>query len=233
MSSSDNSFCNVSEPGPITENTVYSGVITKLRSLEEKSDNKEYHKHILNDGAKYLKELIVIIEKNKDNTMDRKTAVSIEDGFKAFLKALVKIEMKELFENDSVTAYEIFYLYIHLFNLTGMKNYFKRVQVQIFVNLLYEESISIILQVIAFTVAYCKFTLADLEKPLNNQPLLLLMLNFIKDELEPDSSITYSTVSQLILSFIWNYADKTVLIPNLIKIGYPEAILKWLSIIDR
>jgi hypothetical protein len=228
MSSSNHNSSNTNE-----ENTIYSNVINKLRSLDDKSDTKSYQKHIFNDGAKYLMELIVLIEENKDEPMNRKIALSIEDGFKIFLKGLAKINMKELFENDSMGAYEIFYSYIDLFNLSGIKNYFKRIQMQFFIKLLYEECLSIILQIIGLTVAYCKFTRTDLEKPLDNQKSLLLMIHFLKDELEPNSSLPYSTISDLILSFLWNYADKTMIIPNLIKTGYPESVLKWLSIIDR
>ncbi len=180
-----------------------------------------------------MTELIEAIEEHKDNAMDRETAILIECGFQSFINTLINAKMDELFKNDSTSAYEVFYSYIHLLNLSGMKNYLKRLDMHVFIKVLYGQFISSILGVIAFAVAYSKLTVADLKEPLDNQEPLLLMLNFIKDELESESSSTYSTVAESILSFVWNYADKTIIVPNLIKVGYPEAVLKWLSVIER
>jgi hypothetical protein len=222
-----------SEPVEESENNVYSDVLTKLQSLQDKSEKGEHNRNILNDGAKYMAELIVTIEEHKDNTMSRETDLSIENGLQTFLKVLGNIDMKELFEKDSAAAYETFYLYLNLFNLTGVKNYLKRLNMQDFIKVLYEEFATVALSMIAFTLAFCKLTVADLKEPLDNQELFLLMLNFMKDELEADSSSAYSTVTELILAFIWNYSDKTVAVPNLIKVGYPEAVLKWIALRDR
>jgi len=230
---SSNDLQDGSEPMEKSETNVYSDVLTKLQSLQDKSENEEYHRNILNDGAKYIAELIVVIEEHKDNTMSRETALSIENGIQTFLEALGNINMKELFENDSDASYETFYLYINLFNLTGMKNYLKRAQMQNFIKTLYEEFATVILSVVAFGLTYCKLTVADLKEPLDNQELFLLLLNFMKDELEAESTSAASTITELILAFIWNYSDKTVAVPNLIKVGYPEAVLKWITIGDR
>jgi hypothetical protein len=232
-SSSNSNLPDASESEVKLEDKVYSDVLTKLRNLQEKSEKKEYRKNVLNNGAKYMGELIVIIEEHKDKMMSRQTASSINNGFNIFLEALGDIHANELFENDSAYAYETFYSYINLFNLSGMKNLLKRLHMKAFVKIFYQQFASVILHVIAVAVAYSKFTVADLIEPLDNQETLLLMLNFIKDELDPNSSFTYSTVTDLILAFLWNYADKTVVVPNLIKVGYPEAVLRWLSVTDK
>jgi len=232
-SPSSNDLYGASESVERLENNIYSDVLTKLQSLQDKSEKEEYSRNILNDGAKYMATLIEVMEEHKDNIMSHETALSIENGIQIFLKALDNINMKELFENDSTAAYETFYLYINLFNLTGMKNYLKRLNIQDFIKMLYEELATVALSVIAFALAYCKLTVADLKEPLDNQELFLLMLNFMKNELETDSSSTCSTITELILAFLWNYADKTVVVPNLIKVGYPEAVLKWITIRDR
>jgi hypothetical protein len=224
---------DASEPMMELKNAGYSDILTKLRNLQDKSEQTEYAKNVLIDGAKYMTELIEAIEEHKDNAMDRETAILIECGFQSFINALINAKMDELFKNDSTSAYEVFYSYIHLLNLSGMKNYLKRLDMHVFIKVLYGQFISSILGVTAFAVAYAKLTVADLKEPLDNQEPLLLMLNFIKDELESESSSTYSTVAESILSFVWNYADKTIIVPNLIKVGYPEAVLKWLSVIER
>jgi hypothetical protein len=114
-----------------------------------------------------------------------------------------------------------------------MKTYLKRLDMQVYVKILYEQFAKVILYVITLAASYSKLTIADLKEPLDNQEVLLLMLKFMKADLEPDSASTYSHITYLILFFSWNYSDKTVVVPNLIKIGYPEAALKWLSVSNR
>lgn len=217
----------------LNEVSEYSDVLTKLRNLHDKSKNEEYRKNIMIDGAKYLTELIRIMEENKDSSMSQDIAISIESRINLFLNAVSNIEMMDLFNEDSNYAYEIFYLYINLFNLSAFKNYLKRLKLNYFFQILYGNLSMIILQLSAVALFACKLTIDDLKEPLDNQESLLLMLNFMKNEFESDSSSIYSKTTESILSFIWNYSDKTVIIPNLIKIGYPEAILKWFSIIDK
>jgi hypothetical protein len=222
-----------SDPEAGLEDKVYSDVLTKLRSLQDGSEKGEYSRTVLSDGAKSMRELIELIEKHKDNTMSQETVLSIRNRLKAFIHVLNNIGMDELFKKDSSAAYEIFYSYINLFNLTGMKNYLKRLYMQVYVKILYKQFASVILQVIELASIYYKFTIADIKEPLDNQELLLLMLKFMKADLEPDSASTYSSITHSILSFLWNYSDKTVVVPNLIKTGYPEAVLKWLSVSNR
>ena len=46
-------------------------------------------------------------------------------------------------------------------------------------------------------------------------------------------SSKYSSSTHAILSNLLNYSNETFLVPSLIKTGYPEALLKWLSSILR
>ena len=237
MSDQSNSSSSGSDdenkPVSNSENNVYSNVLTKLEGLRGKSEEEKQHRDVLIDGGTYLEELIATMEEHKNSTIDRETAILIENGLKAFLEGLGSIKMNELFGNSSVSAYEVFYSYIKLLNQTGMKNYLKRLKMNAFVKVLYGELIAIILQVIGLALTSTQFTMADLKEPLDNQELFQLMLNFVKVDLESDSSSTYSTISELILMCIWNYSDKTVVVPNLVKVGYPEAVIKWLSIANR
>jgi hypothetical protein len=221
------------EPSAMLKNEVYSNVLSKLRSLQDKSDQEECRIDVLKDGATYIAELIVAIEEDKNSTMSKETALSIERGFSAFTTALGNIEINTFFANDSASAYETFYTYMHLLNLTGMKNYLKQLDMNKLVKILYGEVASIIFNVIVLAVTYSKFTIVDLKEPLDNQEPLQLMLHFVKDDLAPDSSRRYSIVKEFILMFLWNYSDKTVIVPNLIKARYPEAVLERLSLINR
>ena len=215
------------------QNNGYSKVLTKLEGLRDKLEREKHRRNVLIGGATYLEELIATIEEHKNSTMDREIAILIKNGLNAFLKGLSNIKMNELFKNGSVSANEVFYSYIKLLNQTGLNNYLKRLEMNDFVKDLYEEFITAILEVIQAAFPNIQFTIADLKEPSDNQELLELMLNFVKVDFEPDSPSTDSTISELILGFIWNYSDKTVVVPNLIKVGCSEAVIKWLSITNR
>ena len=211
--------------------SVYSDILTKLRNLHEMSQKQEYYRDVLNDGAKYITELIVLIEEQKDNTMDQETTSTIKNGFQKFMQDLVRINTKDLFTNDLAYTKETFYSYMNIFNLSAMKNYFQRSEMQKSIKILYGEFLSLIFSVISSTVTHCKFTVVDLEEPRNNREILQLMLNYMKAELDSDSSLPYSTTTKLILNFLWIYSDKTVVVPNLIEVGYSQAFLKWLEVL--
>jgi hypothetical protein len=218
---------------PNSSSNGLDDVLTKLQSLEDKSKQEECRIDVLKDGATYIAELIVAIEDGKNSTMTEKTALSIKHGFTAITTALSNIQINSFFSNDLASAYEMFYTYMHLLNLTGMKNYLKQLDMNTLVRFHYGEFASVILHVIGLAAIYPIFTIADLKEPLDNQEPLQLMLHFVKDDLEADSSSTYSTVKELILTFLWNYSDKTVIVPNLIKAGCPEAILERLTLMNR
>ena len=46
-------------------------------------------------------------------------------------------------------------------------------------------------------------------------------------------SSNYSLSTSIMLRNLLNYSNETILVPNLIKTNYPEALLKWLSSIVR
>ncbi|CAF4325184.1 unnamed protein product, partial [Adineta steineri] len=140
--------------------------------------------------------------------------------------------MHALFKADSVFTYDIFYLYIRLLNLPGMKILLKHSDTENYTKLVYEQLAAIILFCMTATSSHAKFTIFDLQESHNNQEILLLLLNYIKSDFESDLSSNYTHTTQLILTFLRSYSDKTIVVPNLIKTGYPEAILKWLTIVD-
>ncbi|CAF1478853.1 unnamed protein product [Adineta steineri] len=208
---------------------VFSNVLTKLQNLQYTNENEASRRHILSNGATFFEEFIILLDKN---TVDNEIFSKIEKTFQTFIQLLDSINMHALFKADSVFTYDIFYLYIRLLNLPGMKILLKRSDTENYTKLVYEQLAAIILFCMTATSSHAKFTVFDLQESHNNQEILLLLLNYIKSDFESDLSLNYTHTTQLILTFLWSYSDKTIVVPNLIKTGYPEAILKWLTIVD-
>ena len=211
------------------ENSVYSDTLAKLINLHQLSDNEENHRNVLNDGAKYLSELITVMDEHKDETLTQETAVIIEEAFQSFANGVCQISIKDSYENDSKSAKECFYSYLNLLNLPPMKRYFQREEIQQFHHILYGEFLSSIFWLATEIMFSCNFSIVDLEEPRDSREIFLLMLDYMKGEFDPGSTLPYSTTTQLILSCLWNYADRTIVVPNLIKTGYPQAVLQWIS----
>ena len=226
---SEDQSVNVDESETKPEQVLYSDVLAKLTNLQELSSHVDNHRRVLNGGAEYMSELITVMDEHKDETMDQPTAMRIQKGFRAFVNGVCQINMKDLFENDSTAAKESFYYYFNLLKLSAMKRFFQREDLQKFHNVLYGEFLSIIFPIATLLISSCKFTVADLEPPQNNREIFELLLNYIKGELDPGSTLPYSKTTDLILSCLWNYSDKTIVVSNLIQVGYSQAVLQWIS----
>ena len=218
---------------PTGNDGIFSDILTKLASLKVQSQKEEFRKSSLKEGATYLKEFINLMEKHSKDDMIVKHCLTAETGSSLIIDSLNDVRMGKLFESDSDYAYDIFCLYIDLCMLSGIKYFLKRIDMDHSIQLFYKQCVAIILHIIVLAVSYTKFTINDLQQPLDNHESLLLMLNYIKDDLEINSEATYSNTTDSILSFLWNYADKTIIVPNLIKAGYPKAVLNWLSIVCK
>lgn len=205
--------------------SIYSTILDKFTHLNDLSNDQI----VLQNGIEYLKELLIIMDEHQMDSIDKQTALAIEEGIQAFLKSLTRINLNQLFENDSTLAKQFFYSYFDLFHLSPMKNYFQRKQIERLFNLLYTQVISILLSTMTVLILSCKFTREDLEESKNNRDIFVLMLNYMKEELDPHSSLSYSVITKLTFSFLWIYADKTVLIPNLLQVGFHQSIVQWLN----
>ena len=83
----------------------------------------------------------------KDDPMNKETVLTIEKRVQALLTSLTRINLVKLFENDSISAKQLFYSYLNLLNLSPMKSYFQRQQMQQFLSIPYVEFLSIILSI--------------------------------------------------------------------------------------
>jgi hypothetical protein len=211
---------------------IFSDVLAKLRNLVNKSDEENQDVVVLSDGATIFTELINLTEDRKVD-VSREIVILVANVFERFKDALFDIKMDKLLKNDSVCANKIFYLYFDLLKLSGIQNYFKHDETHgEYAKNLFQQFVLVIFVVLTMSVPFCMLTTSDSKSLCDNCEIFSLILNFLKTDIT-EASTSYTPVTNIILLFLWNYADKTVVVPSLIKTGYSEAVLKWLSIAGR
>jgi len=105
--------------------------------------------------------------------------------------------------------------------------------------ILYCNCISRILYIMSATTKYMALSVKDPQRPTNCIELLSLMINYVKTELETsDLTIDPSNSDEAflrcgILGMFWSYADKTIVVPDLIKTGCIELVIDGLAMICK
>lgn len=215
-------------PGSINTTDIFSNVSTKIQSLRDKCQTKEQRINDLRESATILSEFIDTVEDHKKDISHENT-ILLASSFDTFVQTLDTINIHEQLMHDSELASKVFYSYFHLFKLSSVKNCFKGDETpNTFVKTLIHQSILVILYVITASVSTSILTTADLQPPYDNCETFTMMLEYLAVDIK-ETTGSYSAITERVLMFLWNYADKTVVIPNLIKTGYPAAVVKWLS----
>jgi hypothetical protein len=209
-------------------------IVTKIRTLKEQATTPDrLVKSNLIDFQHIQVELVNLIERTKITNIISKNYLALEKAVKHSMKPLLKNDQLRQFANNNPDdAKETLYLYLSFFKLSAIQNYLLHSKMYRTLKQFYRNRVVNVLSAMILVIVTCSFTKQDLEKLSDYNDILSLMLNYVNAELE---SVTItpklSRTTEKILMFVWGYADKTVLVPNLIKVGYSEAVLEWLSII--
>jgi hypothetical protein len=211
---------------------IFANVLAKLRALEKRSLEVHSRKSALNDAYHAFVELLNLIDEHKYNT-DHNLAA--RKGLKLLLKLMVNTDPDQLFEKDSIYAMETLYLYLNLLNLSGIRTYFTHGEMNRNSKQLYSKYIlpSLILKVLISATTASNFSMQDSQQLSNYNQSLLLMLNYVQAEISSWTRSNCSSVTMSILLFMRSYAEKTVLVSNLIKAGCVEVILKCLTTLHQ
>jgi hypothetical protein len=120
-------------------------------------------------------------------------------------------------------------------NLSDIKTYLEHGEINRNSEKLYKKNIfsSLILKVLTSAMMASHFSVQHLQQLSDYNENLLLMLNYVQAEIHNWPMPNYSSVTMSILLFIRSYADKTVLVPNLIKVGCVETVLKCLTKVNK
>jgi hypothetical protein len=209
------------------DNEIFGDLLTKMKAFVGKSEQEKIEKTILIDECQIFHDLFDLIEKHEKTLTDKDRSI-LRKGLKQFLGATDRFNVEDRTEIDLSYAKEVFYMFFNLINLAVIQNYLKYVQVSDDLKILYRWCIDRILYVMAHLSDCRGLAFNDLQRPLNCIELLSLMLNYVKSDLK-SSDLTVdpsrddvSFTRKWILNVIWVYADKTVMVPDLIEAGCLE-----------
>ena len=234
----DDNTVATSDEELMCDNEIFGDVLTKMKAFIDKSKQEKLEKNIFIDEWQIFNDFFNLMEKYEKNLTDEDLVV-VKRGMKLFISAVHNVDPDDMLKTDLDYAKEIFYMYFKLFNNSIIQNYLKNVEMPDNLKILYRPCISRILSVMNDTSAYTDFGLNDLQRPTNCIELLSLMLNYVKADLE-SSDITLnpepidaSITRQGILEVLWNYADNTILIPDLIEAGCLEIMIDGLILVCK
>jgi hypothetical protein len=124
-------------------------------------------------------------------------------------------------------------VYFDLLNAAGLKNYLKQVDNGDDIRKqIYKNCVTLALHFMQGCLFFgeLKLSKADyLQLPSSREETLQLMLKLVQHDLQSDTEYV-SMIADDILWFLFYYSKTTLIIPNLISTGYPEAVLKWIAL---
>ncbi|CAF4131876.1 unnamed protein product [Rotaria sp. Silwood2] len=205
--------------------------------LSEDEDEERLDKTVLVEWYHILVELVSVIEDYK-NDITKQNYFAVRKQTKS-LSVIINTSKTWLQDDDTTYAHEIVDLYFNFFNLQHIKNYLtSNTDISDAVKLLYENcvlsNISSILEG-AFNSVVCasSFTAEDLKQLIVYNEILMLMMSCLKQYYNSNMYRKCSKTNVLLLDFLITYSDKTELVPNLIKLGFPENVMHMIEIIHE
>jgi len=217
------------------DNEIFGDVLRKMKAFIDKSKEEKFEKSGFILECEIFKEFFNLMEKHKKNLTDEDLLVA-EKGFKLFIHAMDKVDPNRLFSTDLVYAKkEMFYMYFNLINLAAIQHYFKNAQMPAYLERMCRFSVSRILIVMGAATMSTDLGLNDVQRPINCIELLSLMLNYVKTDLECSDLTSYPSVNNgsitryFILSVIWNYSHKMILVRDMIEAGCLEIMINGLT----
>jgi hypothetical protein len=216
------------------DDEIFGDVLTKIKAFVTKPEKEKIEKNILINEWQIFNDFFKLAEEHEINITDDDPS-TIVVGLVWFFYAIDEVDPDMFRANLTYAKKEIFYMYFNLIEACVIQNYLKNVQMSEQLELFYRNCISRILQVMHAASVYTDLGFNDLQRPFNCIELLSLMLNFVKTDLESSDltiapSITDTSIIRCgILSVIWNYADKTILVRDLIEAGCLEVMTNGLT----
>jgi hypothetical protein len=220
------------------DNEIFGDLLRKIKVFrdkvkEEKSKNSDFilEWEIFND-------FLNLMEKHEKNLTDEDLLI-LKRGLKLFVDDPDHVDPDNMLTTDLDYCKKIFYMFFSLFNTSIIQNYLRNVETPDQLRILYRPCISRILIVMTYTCKLADLGLNDLQRPTYCHELLSSMLNYVETNFESSdlTSHPFSTdqliLNLCILSFMLWYGDKTILIPDLMKIGCSEIMIDILKMICK
>lgn len=217
------------------EDEIFGNIFQKMQSFANQSQAEIFTKDIFILERDIFFDLFNLIEQHQTTLTDDQITF-LKKGFGLFIYSTDRTIPHEVFATYlSYAKKEIFYLFFNLMNLPMIQNYLKDIEIPYEWRGICRYGISRILLVMRYSGLYTDLTLNDKQRLTNSVELLASMLENVKADLESadlainpsanDPSITRC----LILTFLWDYSDKTILVEDLLEAGCSQILFDGLT----
>ena len=217
------------------EDEIFRNIFQKIQSFANQLRAEIFTKDIFILERDIFFDLFNLIEQHQATLTDDQITF-LKRGFGLFIYSTDRTIPHEVFATYlSYAKKDIFYLYFNLMNLSMVQNYLKNTEMPSELESICRYSVSRILLVMRYSGLYTDLTLNDEQRPNNSVELLASMLQNVKADLESadlainpsanDPSITRC----LILTFLWDYSDKTILVEDLVEAGCSQILIDGLT----
>lgn len=221
------------------DDEIFGDVFKKIKDYVEKSTQEDLDKNILISEHQIFNDFFKLMEKH-ERSLTSENLSEVEKGITVFLEATDNINPRSLFAAHEISARkEIVYSFFNLFNLSIIQKFLKNGPIPNQLEIPYRFCITRILVVMRKVAVYLDMGLSDEQRPSNVLEMISLLLNHVKTNLKtsdlslnPDYTDP-SVTRYYILLLVWEFAHKTVLVPDLIAAGCIEVIMDGLTIISE
>lgn len=217
------------------QDEVFGDLFKKIQNFAHQSKEEKFTKDIFILERDIFFDLFNLIEQHQTKFTDDQMSLLIK-GFRLFIHSTDPIKPNNLFATYlSYAKKEIFYLYFKLINLQMIQNYLKNTEISHELTRICRYGVSRILTVMRHSCICIDLAPDDEQRPDTTIELLSLMLDHVRTDLESanltvnpspnDPSITRF----LILIFLWDYSDKTILVGDLLQAGCSQILIDGLT----
>lgn len=212
---------------------IFTEVFNKSWKLKERataSDTLEKSTEV--DFKHSFVQVINLIEQNK-NKFTNDSDAEINKTFSQINESSFKYGQIENFSKTSQTGViDPLYLYLIFFQLNWIQNYFTHQRLKVKIEQqFYQYCIVTVIRITTWILHVSTFTPQIAEELNTYNEILALVLNYVNKGLSVSKSSKLDLVTCEILEFLRFYADKTLLVSNLINVRCSEAVLNLCSVI--
>ena len=160
------------------------------------------------------------------NTADQDNKKEFDDSCVLSIKTFSNVQQLNIFENDSVFARQIFFDYLEILDIPAIHHFLNATSWTTLSDAIFDANVYSIIYIIITLVEYVQFHSNDLPEKYDS--LLNSMRIYVEQRLQssPSTFTDRNNLHSAILTFIWNLADQTLVVPCLIRTGFGKSILE-------
>lgn len=218
------------------DDEVFDSLLRKIKAFTNKLKDKKMEKTDFIVEWEIFNEFFKLMEKYQKQLTDKHLLV-LKQGLTLFIHETDdtepdNVDPDHLLRTDLDYSKKLFYMFFSLFHSDVIQNYLKNIEISDVLKSLYRSCICRILLIMAYTCKISDLGLNDLHRSTYCLEILSSMVNYVYTNfksLDFIESTNEIMINRCVLSFLLWYSDKTILIPDLMKIDCPTIMVDILT----